>query len=71
MGKINYDNLLNDEYFDEFKFKSKSNKPIEFTNKFKTKLKNSKDNILGNQKNIFSLSDNNVYTSKRTISNIK
>lgn len=64
MKKTNYNNLLNDEYFDEFK--SISNQSKVYKGLFSTKLKNSKDDTLGNQKNIFT-NQKNIFTNKRNI----
>jgi len=58
LNNMNYDRLLNDEYFDEFKEVPKSNIKI------KSKLQDNKDKMLGNQKHLV---DNNVYASRRKI----
>ena len=67
MKKTNYNNLLNDEYFDEFKSTPKQNKV--YKGLFSTKLKNNKNETLGNQKNIFTneIGIINIYKNKRSI----
>ncbi len=61
LDNMNYDKLLNDEYFSDFKEKeSKSAK-----NKINSKLKDNKESVLGNQKHLFD--NNTVYASKRSI----
>ena len=60
LDKMNYNKLLNDDFFDEFKNSSKNSKA---TNKIITKLKDSKDSVLGNQKHLF----DSAYASKRSI----
>ena len=59
LNNMNYDRLLNDEYFDEFKQIPKSN------TKIKSKLQDNKDKMLGNQKHL--LDSNNIYASRRTL----
>jgi len=63
MKKTNYNNLLDDEYFNEFK--NTPNETKVYKGIFSTKLKNNKDEHLGKQKNILNIDIS--YTNKRSI----